>query len=42
MFEMSADGVPSGLKFEFVDINNLKGKETASYSDLKFLSLDMA
>ena len=42
MFGISSDGTPHGLKYEFVDINNLKGKSSASYSDLEFLSLDMA
>lgn len=41
MFEMTTDNKPYGLKFEFIDINSLEGKSSASYSDLKFLSLDM-
>ena len=34
MFEMSPDNEPQSLKFEFIDINNLLGKTTATYSDL--------
>lgn len=42
MFEVSADGKPSNLKFEFIDVNALSGKSSASYDDLKFLSFDLA
>ena len=41
MFEISSDGVPSNLNFEFIDLVPTMGKSTVPYSDLKFLSLPM-
>lgn len=42
MFEVSSDGVPSNLQFEFIDLVPQLGKSSVSYSDLEFLSLDMS
>ena len=41
MFEVSTDGVPSNLSFEFMDLVPQMGKKSVSYSDVKWLSLDM-
>lgn len=42
MFEVSDDGVPSNLRYEFIDIVPQQGASSVSYSDLKFLSLAMS
>ena len=42
MFEVSKDGVPSNLKWEFIDLVPQVGQSSVSYSDLEFLSLDMS
>ena len=42
MFEVSSDGVPSNLTFEFIDLVPTMGKSAPlSYSELDFLSLAM-
>jgi len=42
MFEISADGVPTNLQFEFMDLVPQVGQSSVSYSDLKFNSLKMS
>ena len=42
MFEVSADGVPSNLKFEFMDLVPQMGANSIEYEDVQFLSLDMS
>ena len=41
-FEVSADGVPSKLRMEFLDLVPLLGTSSVGYSDLKFLSLALS
>ena len=41
LLEVSAEGKPSGLKFEFIDVNALIGKASIQYEDLEFLSFDL-
>ena len=42
MFEVSSDGVPSNLTFEFINLVPTMGKsDPISYSELEFLSLPM-
>ena len=42
MFEVSDDGVPSGLKYEFLDMMSFEGSNSIEYEDLSFKSLDLA
>ena len=42
MFEVSDTGVPSGLRIEYLNLQATIGKSTVNYSDLDFLSLNMA
>ena len=41
-FEISDDGVPHNLRFEFMNLVYLIGASSVSYLDIKFLSLDIA
>jgi hypothetical protein len=42
MFEVTPEGVPTNLKYEFIDMMDFGDQESISYDDLKFLSLDFA
>mmetsp|Transcript_15023 Transcript_15023/g.18994 ORF Transcript_15023/g.18994 Transcript_15023/m.18994 type:complete len:177 (-) Transcript_15023:133-663(-) len=42
VFEVSDAGVPSNLRFEFMDLVSQVGASSVDYSDIKFFSLDMA
>lgn len=42
MFEVSDAGVPSGLKIEYLNLQATIGKSSVSYSDLEFLTFDLA
>jgi hypothetical protein len=42
MFEVSDTGLPSGLRIEFLNLQDTIGKSSVTYSDLEFLSLNMA
>ena len=42
MFEVSDSGVPSGLKIEYLNLQATIGKSSVSYSDLEFLTFDLA
>lgn len=42
MFEVSTDGVPSNLKFEFMDLYQQYGASSVSYDEVKWLSLPMS
>ena len=42
MFEVSDDGVPSNLVFEFIDLVPTFGESSIAYEDLKFLTLPLS
>jgi len=42
IFEVTSDGVPHNLRFEFMDIYSQYFSSSVEYSDLKFNSLDMS
>jgi len=42
MFEVTDTGVPTGLKFEFLNLQATIGKNSVSYADVDFFSIDMA
>ena len=42
MFEVSDDGVPSNLSYEFMDLVPQLGKSSITYDDCEFLSLSMS
>ena len=41
-FEVTDEGVPHNLRFEFMNLVPQIGASSVSYDDIKFLSLDMA
>ena len=41
MFEVSSEGVPSNLQFEFINLVPQLGKSSVTYDDLEFQSLSM-
>ena len=42
VFDLSDDGIPSGLKMEFIDMISFEGLSSLSYEDLSFKSMDFA
>jgi hypothetical protein len=42
MFEVTDTGLAKSLKMEFLNLQATIGKSSVSYSDLEFLSVDMA
>ena len=42
MFEVSSEGVPLNLQFEFINLVPQLGKSSVTYDDLEFQSLSMS